>query len=136
MPKPVGVIRYRIVAAPVEAIYWHCRMYQRAHGAPVVAWVAVPSAGFELTTGDATAYRSSAKAFRHFCATCGTPMTWRAIDNPRLVDVSLHARRTGRGGTPGERQSAPRQTGRRGRFPVATGARTGEYAGDDGTTPT
>jgi hypothetical protein len=26
---------------------------------------------------------------RQFCATCGTPLTWRAIDNPRLVDVSI-----------------------------------------------
>jgi hypothetical protein len=84
-----GAIRYRIVAAPVEALYCHCRMCQRVHGAPVVAWLAVPSAGFEVTAGEAAAYRSSAKALRQFCATCGTPLTWRAIDNPRLVDVSI-----------------------------------------------
>jgi hypothetical protein len=62
---------------------------------PAGAWRAgrrlghVPSAGFEVTAGDAAAYRSSAEAFRHFCATCGTPLTWRAIDNPRLVDISI-----------------------------------------------
>jgi hypothetical protein len=84
-----GAIRYRILAAPVEALFCHCRMCQRAHGAPVVAWLAVPSAGFEMTAGEAAAYRSSSKALRQFCATCGTPLTWRAIDNPRLVDVSI-----------------------------------------------
>ena len=33
-----GAIRYRITGAPVEALYCHCRMCRRAHGAPVVAW--------------------------------------------------------------------------------------------------
>jgi hypothetical protein len=81
-------IRYRITGAPVEALYCHCRMCQRAHGAPVVAWVTVPLAAFTVTTGIPLAYQSSAKAVRHFCGDCGTPLTWRAIDNPRLVDVS------------------------------------------------
>jgi hypothetical protein len=81
-------IRYRIIGAPVEALYCHCRMCQRAHGAPVVAWVTVPLAAFTVTTGSPLAYQSSAKAVRHFCGDCGTPLTWRATDNPRLVDVS------------------------------------------------
>ena len=33
--------------------------------------------------------RSSAKATRHFCRTCGTPLTWRGAVNPHLVDVSI-----------------------------------------------
>jgi hypothetical protein len=84
-----GAIRYRIVVAPLEALYCHCRMCQRAHGAPVVAWLTVPSAGFEVTGGQAASYRSSARAFRQFCTVCGTPLTWRAISNPDLVDVSV-----------------------------------------------
>jgi hypothetical protein len=84
-----GAIRYRLVAAPVEALYCHCRMCQRAHGAPVVAWLAVPSDGFEVTAGKVATYRSSAKAVRQFCVACGTPLLWRAIDNPGLVDVSI-----------------------------------------------
>jgi hypothetical protein len=64
-------------------------MCQRAHGAPVVAWLTVPGAGFEVTAGEVTAYRSSERVVREFCANCGTPLTWRAVDNPRLVDVSI-----------------------------------------------
>ena len=84
-----GEVRYRITAAPVEALYCHCRMCQRAHGAPVIAWLTVPLDAFAVTKGDPVAYRSSAKAFRHFCGSCGTPLTWREADNPRLVDISI-----------------------------------------------
>jgi hypothetical protein len=84
-----GEVRYRITAAPVEAQYCHCRMCQRAHGAPVIAWLTVPLDAFEVTKGNPVAYRSSAKAFRHFCGSCGTPLTWREADNPRFVDISI-----------------------------------------------
>jgi hypothetical protein len=40
-----GAIRYHIAAPPVEALYCHCRICQRAHGAPVVAWLTVDLAG-------------------------------------------------------------------------------------------
>jgi hypothetical protein len=84
-----GRIRYRITAAPVEALYCHCRMCQRAQGAPVVAWLTVPLDSFAVTAGNPVAYASSVKALRHFCGGCGTPLTWRAADNPRLVDIGI-----------------------------------------------
>ena len=84
-----GAVRYRITAAAVEALYCHCRMCQRAHGAPVIAWLTVPLYSFSVTAGKPVAYASSAKALRHFCGGCGTPLTWRALDNPRLVDISI-----------------------------------------------
>ena len=84
-----GGVRYRITGAPVEAIYCHCRMCQRAHGAPVIAWLTVPLAAFAIIAGGPAAYQSSPRAVRHFCDGCGTPLTWRALDNPRLVDVSI-----------------------------------------------
>lgn len=84
-----GAVRYRITAAAVEALYCHCRMCRRAHGAPVVAWLTVPLSGYTVTAGDPAAYRSSVKAWRHFCGSCGTPLTWREADNPQLVDISI-----------------------------------------------
>ena len=36
-----GAVRYRLSAEPVAALYCHCRMCQRAHGAPAIAWLAV-----------------------------------------------------------------------------------------------
>src|ERR1700758_1732708 len=82
-------VRYRITAAPVEALYCHCRMCQRAHGAPVIAWLTVPLANFEVTAGKPADYSSSAEAVRHFCGGCGSPLTWREAENPRLFDVSI-----------------------------------------------
>lgn len=84
-----GAVRYQITAQPVEALYCHCRMCQRAHGAPVVGWLTVPLASFAVTAGELAAYHSSAKAARHFCGRCGAPLTWRATDNPRLLDISI-----------------------------------------------
>ena len=84
-----GEIRYRITAVPVEALYCHCRMCRRAHGAPIVAWLTVPLEAFTVTAGAPVGYRSSATAWRHFCGRCGTPLTWREADHPRLVDVSI-----------------------------------------------
>ena len=57
-----GDIRYRIEAAPVEALYCHCQICRRAHGAPVVAWLTVPLDGFVVTAGGPVTYRSSAAA--------------------------------------------------------------------------
>ena len=49
----------------------------------------MPLANFAVSSGEPAAYRSSPKALRHFCRNCGTPLTWRATANPRLVDVSI-----------------------------------------------
>jgi hypothetical protein len=84
-----GEIRYRIDSTPVEALYCHCKMCRSAHGAPVVAWLAVSRSGFSITAGDHIAYNSSAKPIRFFCGRCGTPLTWQAIDNPLLIDVGI-----------------------------------------------
>jgi hypothetical protein len=84
-----GGVRYRITGTAVEAQYCHCRMCRLAHGAPIVAWLTVPLDAFAVTAGEPAAYRSSTKAWRHFCGSCGTPLTWREAENPRLVDVSI-----------------------------------------------
>jgi len=84
-----GAVRYRLTAALVATLYCHCRMYQRAHGAPAIAWLAVPFAAFKLTEGTPTAYRSSDHAFRHFCGRCGTPLLCHEADNPKYMDVSI-----------------------------------------------
>ena len=84
-----GAVRYRLTAAPVATLYCHCRMCQRADGAPAIAWLAVPFAAFKLTEGTPTAYRSSDHAFRHFCGRCGAPLLCHEADNPKYMDVSI-----------------------------------------------
>ncbi len=84
-----GDIRYRIDAAPAEALYCHCRMCRRAHGAPVVAWLSIARADFSVTSGRPCSYQSSHTAIRCFCGRCGTPLTWESVANLSLVDVAI-----------------------------------------------
>ena len=82
-------VRYRIGAAPTHAEYCHCRMCQRATGAPVVPWLTVAREAFAWSTGEPAVYRSSAAAERLFCPSCGTQLAFRAIAEPDHLDVTL-----------------------------------------------
>jgi hypothetical protein len=84
-----GGVRYRISAAPRHAGYCHCRMCQRASGAPVVAWLTLASDAFAWTKGEAAVYRSSQQAERLFCPTCGTQLAFRDIAEPDHLDLTV-----------------------------------------------
>ena len=83
-----GAVRYRVTAV-LRADLCHCRMCQKASGAPVVAWLTVPGDAFSFTEGQPIAYQSSARAFRHFCGACGSQLTFREPENPSELDVNL-----------------------------------------------
>jgi hypothetical protein len=83
-----GRVRYRVTMAPIDSGYCHCRMCQKSSGAPVQASAEVPIAGFAFIKGEARAYRSSALAVRHFCADCGSQLTFRLVDNPTYVSIN------------------------------------------------
>jgi hypothetical protein len=84
-----GAVRYRVSAEPHDAGYCHCRMCQRSTGAPVVAWLTVASDAVAWTKGAPTVYRSSQKAERLFCPTCGTQLVFREPAEPHFLDVTL-----------------------------------------------
>lgn len=84
-----GRVRYRIDAAPHHAYYCHCRMCQRAAGAPVVPWLTMASADFTWTAGEPAVYPSSPGAERLFCPTCGTQLVFREPAAPATLDVTL-----------------------------------------------
>jgi hypothetical protein len=83
-----GAVRYRATAM-LRTDLCHCRMCQKASGAPVVAWLTVPGDAFSFTQGQPVAYQSSARAFRHFCGICGSQLTFREPENPSELDVNL-----------------------------------------------
>jgi hypothetical protein len=84
-----GAVRYRIGAEPDHAGFCHCRMCQRAAGAPVLAWLTVARNAFAWTKGEPDVYRSSAKAERLFCGACGTQLVFREAALPDELDVTL-----------------------------------------------
>ena len=84
-----GAIRYRLDGPPLDAGYCHCRMCQRAVGAPVVAWGTWPVERLTWLTGDVRSYASSARGQRSFCPSCGTSLTFVDPGEAGLVDVTL-----------------------------------------------
>jgi len=84
-----GAVRYRLTAPATWTGYCHCRMCQRAHGAPVVVWVTVPSDGVVFDRGALAWYRSSPEAERGFCAACGSPVAWKPVSAATAEDPGL-----------------------------------------------
>jgi hypothetical protein len=84
-----GAVRYRVEESPVESDYCHCRMCQRAAGAPVVAWGTWPADRFTWTRGKPGTFASSPRGERSFCPTCGTSLTFVDPTDPGRIDVTL-----------------------------------------------
>ena len=79
-----GAVRYRLTASPTGASICHCRMCQKAGGAPFMAFAGVRLAELEWTRGAPRIFASSAIAERGFCGDCGTPLTFHMHGADRL----------------------------------------------------
>jgi hypothetical protein len=79
-----GAIRFALTAAPMRVSICHCRMCQKAAGAPFASFADVEKSDFSWTRGQPAAFRSSSIAERDFCRDCGTPLSFRRIDGRRI----------------------------------------------------
>lgn len=84
-----GAVRYRLRGTLIDAGFCHCSLCRKASGAPLVAWLTLPLAGFEYLQGEAAVFRSSRSHQREFCARCGTPLAFRRQRDPKTVDVTI-----------------------------------------------
>ena len=84
-----GAVRYHVTAAPSAVLYCHCRMCQRAAGAPVVAWFTVPVAGLHWLNGEPRVHRSSDGAVRLSCPACGSQLAFQADSVPDRLDLTV-----------------------------------------------
>jgi len=94
-----GAVRYALFATP-ESTVCHCRMCQKAVGGLFAALCKVQAAHFAWTRGDPASFNSSSVAERHFCTSCGTPLTFHyldgdtievttgSLDNPTLTPIT------------------------------------------------
>jgi hypothetical protein len=85
-----GAIRFRIAGSIGTPSICHCRMCQKAHGAPIVGWITVPDDKLEWTRGALATFRSSAEAVRSFCGRCGTPLAFHK-DGATATDIATAA---------------------------------------------
>ena len=75
-----GAVRYVIRETPYQVGICHCRMCQKAVGAPFFASFTVKKGSIEWTRGSPAVFQSSLKMERGFCRDCGTPLynNWTA----------------------------------------------------------
>ena len=78
-----GATRYTLTARPTRPSVCHCRMCQRAGGAPYMAFAGVRLSEIEWTREPKT-FASSSHARRGFCPDCGTPLTYQFRDLDRV----------------------------------------------------
>src|SRR5437879_13716571 len=72
-----GAIRFALKAVPNRVSICHCRMCQKAAGAPFASFADIEHADFAWTKGKPAAFKSSSIAMRDFCAACGTPLSFQ-----------------------------------------------------------
>lgn len=92
-----GAVRYVVHETPFQVGICHCRMCQKAVGAPYFATFTVKNADLEWTRGAPAVFKSSVNMERGFCRDCGTPLfnNWvpndvihpaiATLDNPSAV---------------------------------------------------
>jgi hypothetical protein len=78
-----GAVRFALTEQP-ESTVCHCRMCQKAVGGPFAALSKVKLTSFAWTRGNPASFRSSSAAERHFCAACGTPLTFHYLDGDAI----------------------------------------------------
>jgi hypothetical protein len=79
-----GAIRFAATAAPTKVSICHCRMCQKASGAPFASLAEIAHENFSWTRGTPASFKSSSIAERDFCAACGTPLSYRRIDGDKI----------------------------------------------------
>jgi hypothetical protein len=79
-----GRVRYALYAEPHNPHICHCRMCQKAFGAPFAPLASVMLADFSWTRGEPGIFRSSEIIERGFCRDCGTPLSYRSIEAKHL----------------------------------------------------
>ena len=83
-----GQVRYGIDERPIGARICHCRLCQKAQGAPFFSYAAFAKRAVRIE-GKTVAHQSSRRLLRHFCGTCGTRLFVEPLDAPERLGVSL-----------------------------------------------
>ncbi len=86
-----GALRFALGLPVKWCAHCHCTMCRRAHGAPIVTWVGVEEARFEVRAGAGHLrwFESSPGAERGFCGVCGSTVFFRSRRWPGEVHVTL-----------------------------------------------
>ncbi|MFZ4806918.1 MAG: GFA family protein [Hyphomicrobiaceae bacterium] len=84
-----GAVRFACTGEPARIGACHCRMCQKALGAPCGIYAVYPAAQVTWTAGQPATWASSNVASRGFCAGCGTPLTYQSADGATIDILSI-----------------------------------------------
>ncbi len=84
-----GAVRFVVEGPLGRASICHCRMCQKAFGAPFGALVSAEIKTVIWTRGERSRFQSSNKVARGFCAACGTPLTFEWGEH--FFDIAIAA---------------------------------------------
>lgn len=79
-----GAVRYALKSEPTSSSICHCRMCQKAFGNYFSALTGVPMGDLAWTRGQPGIFKSSEAVERGFCRDCGTPLTFRYVEQERI----------------------------------------------------
>ena len=83
-----GEIRYN-ASRPIRCqTNCHCANCRKAVGAQSVAWVIVDRKNYVIEKGEPKRYRTDTGAWRSFCPTCGTSLTYESDQRASQVDLT------------------------------------------------
>lgn len=83
-----GKVRYASQSAPFASDYCHCDTCRRLSGAPITAWMDFKSS--EVTFhGQISEFQTSEKIYRGFCSDCGSRLTYRHVDHPDYITLTV-----------------------------------------------
>lgn len=83
-----GAVRFHVRGALPDRSICHCRMCQKAFGSFFAPLVSVDVGDLRWTRGEPSFFSSSELVERGFCAECGTPLSFRYLNKPR-INISI-----------------------------------------------
>jgi hypothetical protein len=83
-----GKVRFGVSGANLRQSNCHCANCRRAAGAQSVAWITVKRSEFAFEKGEPKRYKTDTGAYRTFCDSCGTSLTYQNDENPDEIDIT------------------------------------------------
>ncbi|MGI3004914.1 GFA family protein [Shewanella algae] len=84
-----GAIRYRLEGEPFDADHCYCSQCRKSTGAVVGSWMDFRLEQLTWQGETVREYASSAKIRRGFCPNCGTSLSYRSLDYPEFISLSI-----------------------------------------------
>ena len=83
-----GKVRFRVSGRALHQANCHCANCRRAAGAQAVAWITVKLSEFAFKKGEPKRYRPETGAYRTFCDSRGTSLTYENDERPGEIDIT------------------------------------------------